>query len=449
MRNQFRSWVGVAVACLFYALSARAGVGGVSFNLIVSPGLSNGLFATIGTPTTQPGITSWPVTVDIGALGTLPASVLLNLPGRSAITLIRGRYEHRGTGAFLWTGNGGDCSVVLNAAPQAFGGVLSCLHANYGISGDPDALRLDRYDPNPFGPPAGTEDATPENGEEMAVPGTEALPPPTPLVPDNVIDVLVLYQEPVRVALEHGGSGRRGIYLFAQQCVDNLQHAIDDSLASASVRLAGVSEISRTFYGSVVQDWNFLVVDPGVARLRDLWAADVVVYLTYNGGVAYGTSIVPYSTAPGETQWPAPGLAFAPYAFAVVQYNTALNDSTNGQPQEPYVFLHEFAHVIGTNHNYEDTNNLTPLAPWAYGRWAINAQKGSARTIMSNPQQNCLDHGLCTRIRYYSNPDVTVDWFHTGLAVTANNARIIREYWNEAATYRTSVGRIFYDGFDP
>jgi hypothetical protein len=449
MCNHLRSSIGVAVACVFYASFAQAGVGGVSFNLIVSPGLSNGLFATVGARTTQPGKTSWPVTIDVSALGTLPATLLLNLPDRDPVTLTRGRYENRGMSAFLWTGTGGDCSVVLNRAPQAFGGVLSCFDANYGISGDPDNLELDRYDPNPLGPPAGTEEVfTPITSDELDAIETADVQPFGPKQQDDVIDILVLYQESVRAILDPSG-GRTHTYLLAQQCVDNLQHAIDDSLATARVHLVGVSRVSRTATGSVNLDLQYLRSDPEPLHLRDFWAADVVMYLTSYGGTAYGTSTIPGSSQTGFPPVPPPGEQYASLAQAVVQYNTALNDTTGGQPQEPYVFLHEFAHIIGANHNHENANNASPLEVGAYGRWAVNASKGSLRTILSNPTQVCLQRGTCTRIRYYSNPNVTVDWFTTGQNNYADNAKLIRDYWSHVPGYRDSVGRIFYDGFEP
>jgi len=42
-----------------------------------------------------------------------------------------------------------------------------------------------------------------------------------------------------------------------------------------------------------------------------------------------------------------------------------------------------------------------------------------------------------------------VDWFHTGIAGQQENAKTIKDYASAAAQYRASVGRIFYDGFEP
>jgi hypothetical protein len=394
-------------------------------------------------------MTSWPVTIDIGALGMLPASLLLNLPGRDAVTLTRDTSENRGAGQFLWTGRGGDCNVVLDATTAGLRGVLSCLNANYGISGDPDALQLDRHDPNPLGPPAGTEEVTPPITDlELANVEADVTHILSPLQTDTVIDVLVLYQEPVRAALDpHGGSVNT--YAFARLCVETLQQAMTASLAPAQVHMVAAKKVSRTAYGNITADYAYLRDDPEPRNLRNFWAADVVMYLMFSGGQYYGTSLIPGYTAPPNAQIPPPGPNYAPLALAVVQYNTAILDTTHNTPEQPYVFMHEFAHVIGANHNHEDSPNTTPLEQGAFGYWMVHAKKGSDRTILANPTPQCNAAGACTRVMYYSNPAVTIDgWFHTGVAGYADNAKLITDYWSYVPQYRQSLGRIFYDGFD-
>jgi len=55
----------------------------------------------------------------------------------------------------------------------------------------------------------------------------------------------------------------------------------------------------------------------------------------------------------------------------------------------------------------------------------------------------------CTRVLYYSNPNVQVidDWFVTGSS-TANNALVIQTYANDTAQYCVSLGRIFANAFE-
>jgi hypothetical protein len=67
------------------------------------------------------------------------------------------------------------------------------------------------------------------------------------------------------------------------------------------------------------------------------------------------------------------------------------------------------------------------------------------RTIVSYVNE-CTGHP-CERLLHYSNPDVYVDWFRTGLP-TRNNALLIDEIAPIEAQYRASLGRIFASGFE-
>ena len=93
---------------------------------------SGGVFTSIGTQGTSGANTVWPVTVDLGLLGTLPPSVMVNFPDRAAATLIRDRSEPRGPNTFLWTARGNGCSAMFSAATSAFRGVISALTRHTG-----------------------------------------------------------------------------------------------------------------------------------------------------------------------------------------------------------------------------------------------------------------------------------------------------------------------------
>ena len=78
----------------------------------------------------------------------------------------------------------------------------------------------------------------------------------------------------------------------------------------------------------------------------------------------------------------------------------------------------------------------------------VRRTEGGNRTIMSYlVSPDCA--APCPRILNYSNSQVVVDWFRTGVANTQENARTINDYGPTAAQYRASLGRIFYDGFEP
>ena len=130
----------------------------------------------------------------------------------------------------------------------------------------------------------------------------------------------------------------------------------------------------------------------------------------------------------------------------------ALNDDSGATIPQPYVFMHEFAHTLGADHDFGNAvNTTTPVEPWSYGHFAHNAADGSgARTIMSYYASTCaVPPSQCPRILNYSNAQVMVDWFRTGVANAQENARTINDYGPTAAQYRASLGRVFYDGFEP
>lgn len=343
------------LASLLHVTDALAAAALQSFGVTTSSSeIASGLFASVGTQTTpQAGITSWVVMIDVSALATLPATLLVNFPDRTAVTLIRWRYQERGPGAFLWTGHGGDCSAVFTVAPIALHGTISCLNANYGVEQviDGSAFRLNRYIGNPSAPIAKPEDAPP-SGLPGAV--TDQTPATPNNAPDTAIDILVLYSEATRFHFDPNG-GNAGTVAFARHCVDITQQAMENSTsgwqpgqpAIATVNFVGAREVAGPSSPQLITDYlQYAVADPESVSLRNLYAADAVVYLVENGLNAYGVAAVPGSTSPGGTQIAPPGPGFAPRAVAVVQRNTAVADDTGTYPQEPFVFPHEFAHLI-------------------------------------------------------------------------------------------------------
>jgi hypothetical protein len=431
-----------------------------SFDVIGSgPAVTPSLFASIGAQggTPHTGVTSWPVTIDVAALGTLPPSLVMNFPDRASATLMRGRYQDRGAGAFLWTGRGGDCSAVFTVAPVVLYGAISCLNANYGVGQaiGGSALTLNRYIDDASSPLA--KPVEPATSAVVAIPHETLAAANDP--PDTVIDILVIYNEATRAHFDPNG-GKAATIAFAQLCVDATQNAMDNSTAGwqpgqtpiATVNLVAAKEVAGPPSPQLIFDYQrYAENDPEPTGLRNLYAADAVVYLVENGINAYGVSSIPGSTPPGGTPLPPPGPGFAPLAISVVQRNTAVSDDTGTYPQEPYVFPHEFAHLIGANHDVANAgNNTTPLQRYAYG-WYRPQAEGGARTIMAYyPQNGC--QAPCTRVQNYSNPQVFAngdqDWFRTGTVTTADNALVIADYSSYTAQYRPSLGRIFYDGFD-
>lgn len=125
---------------------------------------------------------------------------------------------------------------------------------------------------------------------------------------------------------------------------------------------------------------------------------------------------------------------FAPSAFNVVLLSCATGN---------YTFGHEMGHNMGLRHDtFVDTgtNTVTPEGSTAATR--VNYAHGYVdvpnrfRTIMAYTDQ-CTAAGVsCPKIRNYSNPDVAVNGAPTGLAASANNARMLNDTRETVAAFR-------------
>ena len=437
------------LAASFHVASAWAGAVLQSFTVTTAAAPpSSGVFASIGPQAGRSigaGVT-WPVSINLALLGSQPSSVTLNFPDRPYVTLSRVRSQPLSNGSFTWTGRGPGCSVVFNAWTTGFSGTISCTYGNYGIDSVPGAssLILTRYD---------------QSGASSQIawePTPSAPPPMIPLAPqaptspgdppDTAIDILVLYTEGVRQHFDPSG-GKTSTVQHMLSYVTGTQHAMDNSTITnhptiATVNMVAAKRVSRPDSGSLVADRTWVVTDSEPMGLRKFWKADVVVYVTENGGTDY----FGLAWEPSSEGLDAPGPGYAPFAAATVLRSHAMNDESNANPQQPFVSPHEFAHTLGANHEVGNGSNpATPVESWAYGHWAPNAEGGN-RTIMSYLVPGCTLP--CVRILNYSNAGVQVDWFRTGVAGQKENARTIQDFASTTAQYFSNYSRIFADDFE-
>jgi hypothetical protein len=423
-------------------LSGHAAVEVTAFGIIGSAP-SNHVFTVVGTqqiPGTQAGPGAgavWPVTINGPLLITLPVSVVLNLPGRPEVTLHRVRSEPRGAG-FLWTGRGGDCSALFSAIPARFRAVISCLDAPYGVETTTSGVELTRYDA--FDVPTGTvpSDAVSYDGN-----GTGTLDVPDGEIQgtnDQQIDVLVLYTSAVRQAVEAADGN---VQQVMHDEVDTTQLAMDNSSSldtpMPDLHFAHAVEVSRDETHEFTDDLDYLRLDQEPVGLRNIWAADIVMLVRETSLHSY---VCGQANEPHNVGSPDPGPDFAPLALGVTVRNCSF---------APYGFEHELGHIFGANHNPENTPSPTPIEPWAYAHWKNHGPDDSARTIVSDivhdpPGPDC--HGSCPQVLNYSNADVIVSWFRTGVTDQQENARVIAEFAHVTAQYRAGIDRIFADGFE-
>ena len=154
-----------------------------------------------------------------------------------------------------------------------------------------------------------------------------------------------------------------------------------------------------------------------VHALRNTYGADIVSLLINNDDYC-GLGYLMTSTATN----------FAAYAFNVVYYSCATGY---------YSLAHECGHNQGANHDRANAGGAT-LYSYAYG-YQQTAASPPFRTIMA---YNCSSG--CTRVNYWSNPDVNYNGYPTGVVSTAgnaadnrltlNNTRTIAANWRQAMT---------------
>lgn len=112
-------------------------------------------------------------------------------------------------------------------------------------------------------------------------------------------------------------------------------------------------------------------------------------------------------------------MANASTAFAVVHYDCATGY---------YSFAHELGHLMGARHNQQADSSTTPF-PYGHGYQHLAAPLW--RTVMAYA---CASP--CTRLQYWSNPDVPYSGAAMGTAATNNNARVLNETRATVAAFR-------------
>ncbi len=122
-------------------------------------------------------------------------------------------------------------------------------------------------------------------------------------------------------------------------------------------------------------------------------------------------------------------MATASTAFAIVHYDCATGY---------YSFAHELGHLMGARHNEQADPTNTP---YAYGHGLQHRTPTPTwRTIMAYVD-GC--GGTCTRLQYWSNPDVKYSSYGMGTTGTNNNTRVLNETRTTVAAFRIPSGPQF------
>jgi hypothetical protein len=244
---------------------------------------------------------------------------------------------------------------------------------------------------------------------EPLVPAVVPDAPASPAAPmgqaddGSFIDVLVVYTPSAAAAL----GGTAGINALIANAISVTNTAYANSGVTQRVRLASAQAVTYVESGNSSTDLSNLTNGvgalSGVAALRDTYRADLVSLFTHT----------PAATACGVA-WLMSTISstFAPAGYSVVEQMCAVGNLT---------FPHELGHNMGLRHDWYVDSGVTP-ATYAHGY--VN-DAGRWRTIMAY-NNRCAAQGFnCTRVAYFSNPNVTYLGAATGVPAGTSTACVV------------------------
>ncbi len=238
------------------------------------------------------------------------------------------------------------------------------------------------------------------------------------------IDVLVVYTSALSSYL-----GSTALNALINTAVAETNQGYANSQVNQRVTLAGTMQVTWNEAGF---DWgttlsnlkNGVAPFQNVAATRDAVRADLVTLLVLDYyytscGIGY---LMTY-----------PSIEFDDYAYTVVA-----EDCATGY----YSFAHEQGHNEGAHHDRATAGGDAVIYPYAYGywMWSPTLNRYLYRTIMA---YECPSG--CTRINYWSNPNVSYNGLPTGVAAGLTNAADNHLTLNNTAPYVAK----FRDGLPP
>jgi hypothetical protein len=328
-------------------------------------------------------------------------------PGMTA-ELVR-RVEHD-NGSLSWLGRiAGDpgSSVTLAACAESVAGTIRTAGRLFKLL--PTGKGLHLLSEVPPGDPYPEMEPIPVNADNLSTSGLDAN---SLAAADDgsSVDVLAVYT-PSSMS-RYGGVD--GVESLIQLAIAETNQAYLNSGVATRLRLVHTAMVDYSESGNMQTDLN-RITDPTdgymdeVHNLREQVAADTVTLIEESAdycGIAW--LMTNLSTS------------FESHAFSVVYSQCATGY---------YSFGHELGHNMGSHHDHASAGNA--LFEYAYG-WQDPQEV--FRTIMA---YNCT--GGCTRVQYFSNPDVTYSGLPTGVADYADNARSLNDTAYTVSNWRDSA----------
>ena len=370
------------------------------------------------------------VVVDFGVLdprSATPPELGVELFDGVIVTLERVRIEARAPGNYTWYGRVrgfGRSDAVLTVVDGYIAGAIVVVDegartsATYELVSDPGGtVWLRQLDPAGFPPdhPSGGEAPAfaPQGSAGAAGGGTLQAPEDTDVAAADTggtIDVMIVYTN------ETAAAAGSGIAAQIQQAVDRANLAYANSGVVPRLRLVHSAQVSYSEAGLTFNNLLDRLTSTGDSHMdevhawRNTYGADVVSLFIENGaycGLGYLNSS-------------------ATSAFTVVNRGCAGGNLS---------FAHEVGHNFGAHHDPAVATNTY----YAYGHGYVYTP-AKWRTVMAYDNA-CAGVGGCTRIAYFSNPDVSYGSppAATGTATVNDNTRVHDERANAVANFRQAV----------
>ena len=433
---------GIRVAAIFAALVFGWSAGAMAQGtgrppmLLSSPSAKSSVAANIGAQVSELAVTRQrPVAVDLGVLDPQSSKaakqIAVELFDGQVLTLVLDRVEQRAPGNFTWHGqvlgqSGGQAILTVVAGKIAGSVVLfdsgTRTGVTYQIQSDANgATSLRQVNPSGFPPdhPSGAEKllappSTPAGSSTAAdVMTTTSTTSTTTASADSgdTIDVMVVYSD--QTATAAGAT----IGTQIQQAVDRANTAYANSGITTRLRLVHYEPANYSESGDFNTDLNRLTNGSdgymdNVQTLRNTYGADLV-------------SLFIETTAYCGIAWIGPS---ANYGFSVVNRGCSSGNLS---------FAHELGHNFGARHDpYVDGST----SPYAYGHGLTDSGQGW-RTVMAYNSACSAAGTSCTRIPYFSNPNLTYGNppDPLGTTSTSDNARVHNGSAATVAGFRLAV----------
>lgn len=334
-------------------------------------------------------------------------SVALSLFDQERVTAEKERIEKRGARNFTWYGDTLEKpgSVILVVRDDNVTGTIRIGAGQYSVRPLGDGLHaVVKIDPCQYP----VEHPPHTHGEEKPKKESSATSEPK-------TDSGAVYR--VLVAYTAAADGHVADMIgMIQLAVDETNQSYTNSDIDPDVELARIVEVSYTESGSYDTDISrFEATSDGymdeIHTMRTDTRADVCVLIFDDDDYCGLASEI---------------MADASSAFCVVHYDCATGY---------YSFGHEIGHLQGCRHNTEEDSSTTP---YAYGHGYLYTA-GGWRTVMAYNNSACPGADpYCTRLQYWSNPDIDYGGVAMGTSATHDNARVIDVTASTVANWRAN-----------